>query len=445
LGVCCTSAAWASDTAGFRVADVESASVPLTADEATAAEDKPSPDSDESEDCGACADDECSCPPDAPWTLPQPCVLQQLGIKVGGWLQQGVTFNADNPRDGFNGPVATNDWDDRYQMNQLWMYLHRPADTGGCGWAVGGHVDMIYGTDFRFGQNYGLETRINGDNQDYGLVIPQAYLEVAYNDLSVKLGHFAAILDYEAVPAIANPFYSHSYSYGYTVPQLVTGVLADYKLTDQLSLQAGFHRGWFMFEDLNDELDAMAGVKWTSCDKRTSLAYAISAGAQDPPFPDWNGTPGDQDRFVYSLVLQHQLTEALKYVCVHNLGLEQNTPAGGQDAEWYGLNQYFLYAINPRWSANVRVEILRDDDGMRVAGPGNLPGVAAFAGNSFIGDFIALTCGLNWRPTPNWLVRPEVRWDWFDRDGPIGPTGLPFDGGLSDDQFTCAVDAVLTF
>jgi len=384
--------------------------------------------------CGACA---CCCSLGDPWTLPQPCCLQKHGIRVGGWLQQGITFNAHDPADRFNGPVATNDLDQEYQMNQLWLYLDRPADNGGCGWAIGGHVDMMYGTDWRFGINHGLEDEINGLNyQTYGIVLPQMYVEVAYNDLSVKIGHFAGILDYEAVPAPMNPFYSHSYSYGYTVPQLVTGVLGDYQLTDCLSVQAGFHRGWMMFEDNNDDLDVMAGVKWVSCDKRTSLAYAASAGAQDPA--------GDQNRFVYSLVAQHQFTECFKYVLVHNLGVENNAvPVTGEDGEWYGLNQYFLYTINPCWSANLRFEWLRDDDGVRVAGPGNIPGVRAFDGRGFAGNFYELTCGLSWRPHANLTVRPEVRWDWYD--GLAGPTGLPFDDGTSDDQFTFAVDAILTY
>ena len=241
-------------------------------------------DKDDACDAGGCGG-WFACNPGEPWKLPQPCFLQQHKTVLGGWLEQGITFN-DQGNDGFNGPVATNDMAGEYQMNQMWMYLHRPADTGGCGFAWGGHIDMIYGTDWRFGINHGLEDRINGfDYQSYGLVIPQAYLELAYNDLSVKLGHFAAILDYEAVPAVMNPFYSHSYSYGYTVPQLVTGALADWKMTDQFSVQAGFHRGREMFEDFNDELEVMAGVKWVSCDKGTSIAYAMSSGQQTVNYP----------------------------------------------------------------------------------------------------------------------------------------------------------------
>ena len=74
------------------------------------------------------------------------------------------------------------------------------------------------------------------------------------------------------------------------------------------------------------------------------------------------------------------------------------------------FNQYLLYTINPCWQANLRAEWLRDEDGVRVAGPGNIPTVRAWAGNGFVGNFYEITGGLNWRPTKNWLIRPEVRY-----------------------------------
>jgi len=369
-----------------------------------------------------------------PWKLPQPYFLQKMGIGIGGWLEQGITFNDRHPANGFNGPVGLNDLDGEYQMNQLWLFLDRPANNGGYGWALGGHVDMLYGTDFRFGINEGLEDRINALDGTYGMVIPQAYVEVAVNDLSVKLGHFAGILDYEAVPTVVNPFYSHSLCYAFTVPQLVTGALADYKLTDQWSIQGGFHRGWMKFEDNNDSLDFMGGVKWTSRDSRSSLAFALSSG------PQYANT-SDHNRFVYSLVLQHQLTERFKYVLVHNLGTEEGI-VQGQDAEWYGLNQYFLYQINPRWAANFRFEWLRDDDGIIVHGPPAGAPIRAWpwpGAGSYVGDFYEFTAGLSWKPCPNLIVRPECRWDWFDG------TGLPYNNDLDDAQFTFGVDAIITY
>ena len=196
-----------------------------------------------------------------PWSLPQPCLTQHLGFKVGGWLQQGITVNSDHPDGTFNGPVATNDLDREYQMNQLWLYISRPADNGGCGWAWGAHIDMLYGTDWRFGINKGLEDRINGfDFQTYGMVIPQAYLELAYNKLSVKIGHFAAILDYEVIPAPFNPLYSHSYSYGYTVPQLVTGVLARLQTDRPMVVQGGLPSGL----DASSKTTTTTWISWAA-------------------------------------------------------------------------------------------------------------------------------------------------------------------------------------
>jgi len=374
-----------------------------------------------------------------PWTIPQPAALQKMGIRVGGWLEQGITFNGYGNGDGFNGTVGTNDLDGEYQMNQLWLYITKPINTQKRGWDIGGHVDLIYGTDWRFGINEGLEDRINGfDRQTYGLVIPQAYAEVGVGRLSVKLGHFAGILDYEVVPAVFNPFYSHSLGYGFTVPQLVTGVLSEYRFSQQFSIQSGFHRGWMKFEDNNNHLDLMSGFKWQSCDKLTSVAWAFSCGPQDDA--------GNQDRFVYSLIGKRQVTEKLQYILVHNLGWENNGDwRSNQDAEWYGINQYFLLKLNPKWQASARVEWLRDDDGARVFGPPPAAGIRAWErGPGFAGNFYELTLGVSYRPHPNVVFRPEIRWDWYDGTRNLAGD-LPFRDGDRSTQFTVGGDVICTF
>ncbi len=389
------------------------------------------------------AEEPAPAPPPGPTIgLRQPQCLQNMGISLSGWLQQGITFNNEHPISRFNGPVATNDRDREYQMNQFWMTLQRPVNTGGDGLDFGGRIDAMYGTDWRFGINNGLEDRINGFNgQSYGMVLPQAYAEVGFNDLSVKLGHFAAILDYEAVPAPANFFYSHSYCYSYCVPQLVTGVLADYKMDENWSVQGGFDRGWSQFEDNNRSLDFLGGIRWQSSDQRTTVSYALSNGPQD--------ANSAQNRFVYSLVIQEKLGPRSQYVMVHDLGVENNALPGGGAAEWYGLNQYYTYSLNDQWSAGMRAEWLRDQEGVRVAGPGNIPGVRAWSGHGFAGNFYELTAGLNWRPQANVIFRPEVRYDWYDGGaggyGLSNQTGLPFNDGRSSTQFLTAADLILLF
>ena len=64
--------------------------------------------------------------------------------------------------------------------------------------------------------------------------MPQAYAEVGYNDLTVKVGHFYTIIGYEVVPAPDNFFYSHAYTMQYGEPFTHTGMLGDVQRQRQL-------------------------------------------------------------------------------------------------------------------------------------------------------------------------------------------------------------------
>ncbi len=373
---------------------------------------------------------------DKPWTLPQPGVLQDMGINVSGWLEAGLTLNSLSPSDRWNGPVATNDRSNEFEMNQLWMAFVKPVKTDGCGFDVGGRVDVVYGTDWRYGDSLGLESNIDSNNNLYGLVLPQFYLEVGYNDLTVKMGHYAACMGYEVVAAPGNFFYSHSYCLGYSEPILVTGLQADYKLTDNWSINGGFNRGFNMFDDDNDKLDFMGGAKWHNDSNKTSLSFEIDAGPQDPL--------GVENRYDYALVFKQQLSEKLLYVAQNNMGGEEGgDPYTGGYATWYGLAQYLIYTINPQWSAGTRIEWFRDQNGGAVAGIGNV-NLGWDAAPGFQGTFTEWTTGLNWRPHPNLVIRPELRCDWYS--GSTNMQGaLPFGDGKRSEQVTLATDFILTF
>jgi hypothetical protein len=382
---------------------------------------------------------------ETPWTIHQPSMLKNLGIETYGWIQQGITSNAVNPASRFNGPVACNDRAGEYQLNQFWLGFKRPTD-GTYGLDVGGTLDLVYGTDWRYAYGNGMENRINAMDQLYGLTVAQIYGEVAYGDLTVRLGRMAASLGYEQVPAVANFFYSHSYSLCYGEPILITGVVADYQLTDRLVLQGGFHQGWFMWEDVNQHKDFIGGFRWSTEDQSTQFAYHLTTGDQSGliglPTKNW---------YAHSIVFQQQLTRNARYVLQSNLGYADDLYLSGhaaQDAEWYSIAQYLFYDINKKWRAGMRIEWFRDSDGMAVKGLKVLdPQFRAWDGIGYSGDFYELTFGLNWRPNSNWVIRPECRWDWYDGPGnggtPSGP--YPFDDGASKNQFTFAVDAIFTF
>jgi hypothetical protein len=383
--------------------------------------------------------------PAGPWTIPQPHFFQEHGIKTGGWLQQGITFNGWGPADRFNGPITTNDRSGEYMLNQMWVYFVRPTKTDGDGFDIGGRVDVVYGEDWRFGQCVGLETRIDSPNNFYGMVLPQFYLEVAYNDLTVKAGHFATLTSLELVPAPLNFFYSHSYLMaGYFDPLLVTGLQADYKLNDHWTVVGGFHRGWNLFENPFGGLNFLGGLKWTGDEKRSALSAMVDVG------PTITFT-GFHDQTSVILVFTHQFSERFWSGTQVTVGSESEgsaiTPGVGDT--WYGFEQLFTYKLNPKWSAGLRYEWIQNDEGSRIAGIGNVLGTnRGWAGKpGYAGSFSDLSLGLNYRPHPNFALRPEIRWDWFN--GPANPNDpvypLPFGDGAHSSQFTTGLDLIFTF
>jgi len=388
--------------------------------------------------CGVCSNCMTGCPSscasccDQPYRLFDLQALRCRRIEIGGWLDQGITANPDRPQVvPFNGPVTFNDRANEYQMNQLYLYAERVARTGGYGFDVGGRVDFLYGTDHRFTTARGLEDDWNGDRRFYGLAMPQLYADVALNRLTVRMGHFYTILGYESVMAPQNFFYSHAYAHQYGEPFTHTGMLAIYDLNDCWSFSGGFDRGWDNWEDNNNDLSFLGGVTWTSPSKNTSVGFAMTLGDEDDL--------GENTRFVYSLVLKQRLTDRLTYILHHNLGHEQNA-ADGQDAEWYGLNNYLLYELNRRWSFGLRYEWFSDDDGVRVAGLGLPQGIPL---DPVPSHWHALSLGLNYKFNANVMWRSECRWDWVDPL--VAVDDGPFDDFTDRSQFLWGNDLIIRF
>ena len=125
----------------------------------------------------------------------------RCGFAVSGWLEQGFTWNPDSPRNRINGPVTYNDRANEYQLNQFGLQFDREVDTKSEGWDVGGHLQLIYGTDGRSNVSNGLEDKINGGSRFYQLAIPKLNLEFFVpvgNGLRVLVGHFYTIIGHES-------------------------------------------------------------------------------------------------------------------------------------------------------------------------------------------------------------------------------------------------------
>ncbi len=371
---------------------------------------------------------------------------------VYGWVDGGVTANGEFNDSRYNGVTTFND---RHEgmLNQFYVVTERTIDST-CGFEWGGRLDLLYGTDYIFTQAVGLETNPDGTNAwngspFYGLAMPQAYVELGYSNLSGKLGHFYTPIGYESVMAPNNFFYSHAYTMQYGEPFTHTGALATYKVNDNTSFVGGIVNGWNGFDRVSDPLAYIGGAAWTNGDA-LSVAFNVITG-EEPTLLASPSAGGYTPRHMYSLVVNYQINDCWNYVFQHDLGhqddaatLAPNLPGVGANphAEWYGVNQYLFRKINDCWTAGFRFEWFRDDDGVRVTGLRPDAGHPLFAvPGQFAGNFYEMTAGVNWKPNQNIIVRPEVRYDWYDG---LNLNGIePFSDGNRSDQFLAGVDVIV--
>ena len=408
--------------------------------------------------------------------------FKSSGITAGGWVNGGATFNPSQT-DGYNGPVTFADQANRFQMNQLNIFLQRAVKTEGKGWDIGFRADFMFGTDAIFTQAYGnpafdpnsgrvLNDRGNWDlnlccssSRTYGIAFPQAYAEIYApigNGLNVKVGHFYTPIGYESVPAPNNFFYTHAYTMQYGEPFTHTGVLSNYTVNKNITAMAGAiggsgTGGWDgNFDKQMGNWGGIGGVTWTSDDTKSSLNVAGTGSTTSTRSNNFWG--------MYSIVLKHMFTDKTHFILQHDHGFSDGilTVNGPVNAEWYGVNSHAYYDLTPDLSVGVRAEWFRDRDGVRVFSPGRVSAATNQVGRSYASnagllatsapaDYYAVTIGANWKAARTlnlgWQglrqlnIRPNIRWDRADALN--GVAYRPFGG--NKDQVVFSLDAMIPF
>ncbi|WP_430228794.1 porin [Nitrosomonas communis] len=405
-------------------------------------------------------------------------LFNQSGLEFGGWINGGATYNANHPSDGFNGTVTFADRANRFQLNQLYLYLQRNVESEGTKWDIGGRFDFLFGTDAIFTQAFGIsafdentgEPTDNRGNWDlnlcckstrtYGIALPQAYLE-AYipvgNGLNIKAGHFYTPLGYETVPAPDNFFYTRAYILNSGEPFTHVGFLGTYTVNQNWIIQGGTTTGsatggWDgVFDKQLDNWGGLANIIWDSDDKRTSAQLGGTYGQ----------TAVDEPWMMYSLVLQHWLTPKTHMVLQHTNGWASNIslPDGIQNTAWYSINTHLTYDLFRDLSIGIRAERFHDRNGWRVFSPYRILSALNNKGVSYAGNvpfisapanYYAVTVGMNWKPGQRWkrgwepirniMLRTNIR---YDRADGIDMAFRPFDG--KKDQFLFSLDVTMPF
>lgn len=403
-----------------------------------------------------------------------------------GWIDCGIGGNTLGTP--FNGPVGPQDRNWQGMMNQLYLIGERTLDTADGGWDWGARVDLLYGTDGFTTTARGLDAypydQVDnagvprwGSSRYYSLAMPQLFAEIGRGDLSVLIGHFYTPLGYDVVPSVGNFFYSHSYSFFFGTPNTHTGVLGTWEPEDGVRLSSGVTNGWDNFSDgmppaanprypgATSNLAYLGSFTFASEDGRDLVAIAVTSGNEYTPVVDPTVVPGQVlvgNRSMITAYWVNEVADRLTYVVEGSSAWQFNADTGFENqgqppglAQWYGICQYLYRGITDTLSAGTRFEWFRDNNGSRIVYPArnaatnSTPYVDGLAGN-----FWEVTLGLNWMPSANWIVRPEVRYDWYSPDAygsgalPFGPITTRPDGLVSGNaygQWVLGCDAIRQF
>lgn len=349
---------------------------------------------------------------DEAFDLGDSILAEDSALDIGGWVQFGYTNKSTGL---FNShPHAFNN-------HQSWLYLEKAVD-GSEGLDIGGRVDFMYGVDAAdtqsFGNNPGRWDFHGGDDGDrgfwanhgiYGFALPQAYIEIANGDFSVKAGHFFTLLGYEVVPAPDNFFYSHAFTMYNSEAFTHTGVLGTYQASDNVTVYGGWTLGW--------------DTGFDQFDNGSSFLGGFSVGITDDVTFTYITTFGDfgaiGEGYSHSMVLDIALTDNLNYIIQSDLLQNDNTPGTVPPTanETVGINQYLIYNVNDKFGVGGRMEWWKSDSN----------------------SIYAATMGVNIKPVTNLIIRPELRYQWDPgtQNGVLDPT--------SNEKGIFGVDAILTF
>jgi hypothetical protein len=350
------------------------------------------------------------------WTLHEelsPC----CDHTYGGWVSIG--YHSDNTRlsEDFNDLRAFNDQPDHLNLQQAWVYFEKVADADCCSSDWGYRYDIVYGTDAQKIQSFGNDGGrwdVTFDNGSYGWAMPQAYLEFAQGDWSVKAGRFFTVFGYETASAPHSFFYSHALTFYNSQAFGHTGVLSSYQAADGLKFYAGWTLGWDTgFDQLGGGSNWLGGF---AADLNDDVTFRYISAAGD------FGYRGEG--YAHSLVFDVAVSECLNYVLYSGYVNADDSPNGVgfdgvEDNEEVSIVQYLVYTLNDCWAAGGRMEWWKS--------------------NSVTGEstsFYELTGGINYRAHANLTIRPEIRYDW-----------TPAEEAVDDDynNVVFGIDAVLTF
>ena len=370
------------------------------------------------------------------------------GIEIDGWIQGGVytnsrgatmtrtegsnykgrTVSSPDFSSGNSALLSTVHLTDP-QVNQIWLNARKVADgKHGLDWGFG--AEVFFGPEAWFAQSWSdAKFDYGWQDGDYHTSIPQLFLQLAYDDWSMKVGKFETALGYEALRAPDFFFYSHSHTF-MMEPLSHTGVMFEYTPNDRFYAMMAYTTGGdASFENKYDDHGFLGKVSYQFTPKlNASYAVHYCRYGDGRIYP--NGDLrwfGGNDAYLHTVTTTYDFTKRLQYVFQWNLG-DTKDRGTKKHRIMYGVSNYLTYRINCKWGIGFRAEWAKDDYDADYGG-----GWVGY----YNGEVQGYTLCLNWKPYSNISIRPEIRYDYCqDR---------VFNYGRNKDQFSGGICGVLSF
>jgi hypothetical protein len=392
------------------------------------------------------------------------------GIQFSGHTEVSANLSTANPTNNINFGQGFNDRANTVRMNQTMLNIEHDLDSSKNVFQYGFKFTGMYGTDARYTHFFNEFDRVTHSPYQWDIVELDAQLHAptpfTSSGTDIKIGQYPTPMGYEVIDATANPFYTHSYQFLYSLPFKHTGVLTTTHLTDTVDLWLGWDTG------VNDSLGAKGvnnaslakgivgfGLNNLLDGKLTILALA-HIGAENPTGSTVNGVPFDVNSSVrqyYDTVITYAINKSLTSVTELNYVKDDAFHADAESAV-----TYLEYKYNDQWSFNGRAEIYRDNQGFFVTTPTSSldvinaeRGLPVTGGNYNFGKatYDEFTINAVWTPpvtlpgTLGLTIRPEARLDtaYGGNNGTkvynVGANGAGRDTTVG----TFSVDAIVSF
>jgi hypothetical protein len=359
-------------------------------------------------------------PPKAatPTPAPTPAVTPWYdAIAVNGFVSAGYAYNANRPASGTN-QFRVFDFDDNsIKVDVAELVIQKAVSKPG---EAGFRVDAVAGGSIpRVSAAAGLFRDASGKAQDFDL--QQAFVSYVAplgSGLRLDFGKFITHMGNELIEGYDgwNDNATRSLVFGYAIPFTHTGLKASYTFNDELAGMLQLCNGWDVVKDNNSGKSLGVQLVWTP-----SKAVAVTGNYMvGPERADSNSDL----RNVGNLVGQWKATAQTVFTLELTYGSEPNAVTAGQTATWRGIVGYARFGFSDSLALILRGEFFDDHDGART-------GVRQYLKE--------VTLTPEWKISPHFLVRGDLRVDWSNQDV------FEKSSGFTSTQPTILVDAIYVF